>query len=166
MSEIKLFYLCRRWNGWYEIVESSTRPNMGLSWQSVSGGYGTNEELTQKQDINPTPCFECGTIFGANYCEPYKTILKRDSVCFDCNHWRDMCKHSGSPRQAIVKGVHYLICEDEPGTPSRWKGHGGAKFTIKFKDGRTETCCNLWCQGTIPEHFKERLPDNAEFLTP
>ena len=39
-------------------------------------------------------------------------------------------------------------------------------FWIRFKDGHTITTNNLWCHGTIPEDFRNKLPDNAEFYTP
>jgi len=45
-------------------------------------------------------------------------------------------------------------------------GCAGRRFWIRFFDGRTITTNNLWCQGEIPEEFREELPDNAEFYTP
>jgi len=35
---------------------------------------------------------------------------------------------------------------------------------IKFRDGRSVTSTNLWCQGTIPLQYRDELPDNAEFV--
>lgn len=65
--------------------------------------------------------------------------------------------------QTIVRvgGKHYQIA---PEKQSGMRGFGGAKFLIRFFDGRSVETTNLWSQGTIPEHFRSRLPDNAEFL--
>lgn len=41
---------------------------------------------------------------------------------------------------------------------------GGRKFHIQMHDGQVIETTELWHQGTIPEHFRERLPDNANFL--
>jgi hypothetical protein len=41
---------------------------------------------------------------------------------------------------------------------------GGARSTIRFRDGRSVVTHNLWCQGEVPAHFREALPDNAEFI--
>ena len=37
---------------------------------------------------------------------------------------------------------------------------------IRFTDGREVITHNLWHQGTIPKHFRARLPDNAVFVVP
>lgn len=44
------------------------------------------------------------------------------------------------------------------------KGHGGSLFRIRMHDGTLIDSRNLWCQGPIPERFRDRLYDNAEFL--
>jgi hypothetical protein len=59
----------------------------------------------------------------------------------------------------IVNGNHYRI-----GKSTSFKGYGGHKFTIKFFDGRVVETNNLWSQGTIDSEWRDRLPDNAEFV--
>ena len=63
------------------------------------------------------------------------------------------------PEVVRIKGEHYII-----GTPFFcFKGFDGARFVIDFLDGRREETDCLWHQGTIPAHFRGRLPDNAKF---
>jgi hypothetical protein len=59
----------------------------------------------------------------------------------------------------IVQGHHFRMGDPD----SRFKGYGGTPFTIKFFDGRTVVCRNLWSQGEIDQEYRELLPDNAEF---
>lgn len=48
--------------------------------------------------------------------------------------------------------------------PSAWRGFGGSKFKVKMNDGRVFETTNLWCQGHITPQWKDKLPDNAEFI--
>lgn len=66
------------------------------------------------------------------------------------------------PNNVRVRGEHYTICIEDIGHAKR--GFNGDRFNIKFSDGRLATTTNLWSQGTIPERFRERLPDNAKFI--
>lgn len=162
-AETPRYYLCRDFNGKTEILHGDYP---GLGWQTIHPGTEDLEESKQKWNLQEKPCIECGELFSINYCEPYRTILKRDNICFGCNFWRDICnKHCGDPNQVIVKGVHYLICKESTEGNKRWDGFGGALFKIKFHDGRAAKSTNLWCQGRIPSRFLEKLPDNAVFET-
>lgn len=160
-----IYFLVRAFDGASSIIQSNDYPK---GFQSTTPGCESLEESKNKWGMPEAPCVECGCVFGTNYCEPYKSIMIRDNVCFGCNHWREMMQHNGSTRQAIINGSHYLVCA-ENSNPSRWNGHGGRKFSIRFNDGREITTTNLWSQGDIPKHFKDRLKDNAKFahqLTP
>lgn len=64
-------------------------------------------------------------------------------------------------RVAIIDGVHYYI--DDEDDNSRFRGFDGAKFVIRFHDGREVTTTNLWCQGNIPDEFRDLFPNNADF---
>lgn len=107
-------------------------------------------------------CIICGKeieesiIYGVALCS---------DECFTTDFWNEKVEWKETRKDVIVRvnGVHYTIDHDESGDPS-WRGHGGAKFNIKFFDGREVTTTNLWCQGSIPEAFREKLPDNAEFI--
>ena len=65
----------------------------------------------------------------------------------------------------IINGIHY----HDGGKVDRSKvggflGHSGRSFMIKMNDGKLIETNNLWCQGEIPEIFKNILKDNAEFV--
>ena len=105
-------------------------------------------------------CMECGENF-------IKDLMEEAYVgnrCFDCSFWQEKLslKESGDPRQVIVDGEHYMAMEDDGGP---MKGFGGADFSIEYFDGRRIECNNLWHQGEIPEQFRDRLPDNAKFIS-
>jgi len=63
---------------------------------------------------------------------------------------------------AIVKGVHYMVGDESSKVMPR--GFGGSLFNIRWFDGHEAKTTNLWCQGDVPEHFRSKLPDNAEFI--
>lgn len=72
----------------------------------------------------------------------------------------------------IVKGSYYSTSEIVPlGAPdprpnAGWKGFGGARWDIQWLDGsEPKTTYSLWHGGTVDAHMKDRMPDNARFLT-
>lgn len=75
--------------------------------------------------------------------------------CDTCKYWVNQKLEPGS---LIFKGVHY-----------RWgpsHGYGGRKFTVSMLDengNRKDTVSRqgIWFQGRIPEHFRDRFPDNV-----
>lgn len=107
-------------------------------------------------------CKECGKV------EEYQQWnhgdqLKKKELCFSCDFWMGYLMKKDKPESVRVKGTHYWI-GDENSSATRFRGFGGAKWVIKFNDGRVVKSTNLWCQSDIPDHFKDRLPDNAEFV--
>lgn len=66
-----------------------------------------------------------------------------------------------SQQVAIIDGHHYVIEPEDDKSGSR--GFGGDKFVIHFNDGREVVTTNLWCQGEIPENYKDKFPNNANF---
>lgn len=108
-------------------------------------------------------CGECGDVLNDGYMEPSKTEIRTKQRCLGCLFWLRYVATRDDKTHAIVNGQHYVITPDAP--RAAFQGHGGARFDIRFKDGREVTTCNLWAQGRIPERFRERLPDNAEFVT-
>lgn len=106
------------------------------------------------------PCRECGkTDNPGNWIGGEK--IAASGLCFRCKHWDDLLKIKDRSDVVRVKGVHYMIGHAK--TPHRWNGFGGHRFKIKFHDGREAETVDLWCQGDIAEHFKDRMPDNAVF---
>jgi len=55
--------------------------------------------------------------------------------------------------------------DPQPGTPSDWKGFGGARFDFQRDGEEPQTTYSMWHGGTVREQQKERMPDNGRFLT-
>lgn len=87
--------------------------------------------------------------------------MKEKGECFGCALWRERLNLVGNPDVAIIDGTFYTIDNEDSKDPFR--GFGGDKFVINFKDGRKVTTTNLWCGGSIPEHWKPQFPNNADF---
>lgn len=87
--------------------------------------------------------------------------LKEKGECFECSIWRERLPLVGDPDIAIIDGTFYSIGDEND--PSPFRGFGGDKFVIRFKDGREVTTTNLWCGGEISEHWRPQFPDNADF---
>ena len=112
----------------------------------------------------PEPCRECGNSVELHWQKDVEDILTLHNLCFTCNFWREKEEIKDEPRIARIDGVHFSVGEECPDAPAFCKGHGGSKFAIKFFDGRHVESRNLWCQGSIPHTWRERLPNNAEFV--
>jgi hypothetical protein len=98
----------------------------------------------------------------ADYIEECRAELLRTRLCFSCHFWRRHIEDPGeAPHRVVVDGHHYIIGEEGPAV---FKGFGGAKWRIRFADGRETCTSNLWHQGEIPTHFRGDLPDNAVFV--
>jgi hypothetical protein len=115
-------------------------------------------------------CKECGTHETGSWTESIQKEMKDWSVCFTCWHWLDLIRKSEAETKWIdvrVSGTHYQAHKElnqrmrPPGATDL--GFGGRLFRIAFHDDTKITTNNLWCQGRIPEHFRDRLPDNAVF---
>ena len=107
-------------------------------------------------------CHECGLPVWLGYA--HNQELADRAECFDCNFWLKRIRESG-PTSVVINGVRYTIADEPPkGSARTFLGHGGGTFYIRFIDGRetdTVTTHNLWCQGNVPDRFRDRLPDNA-----
>lgn len=93
----------------------------------------------------------------------------RESYCFSCNFWQDLVEEQLTKLDIYflrIKGHHYQTHKEEKHRRyTKYNGFAGRQFIIKLDD--TEEIFdtyNLWHQGKIPEHFRDRLPDNAEFV--
>lgn len=85
-------------------------------------------------------------------------------MCFICNFWRDHYEKNFD-RSLRINGSHYIDCGSVANPNQFGVGHGGHKFKIKKFNGTVVETNNLWHQGTIPPEWKDKLPDNAEFVT-
>ena len=104
-------------------------------------------------------CPTCGKEIGRSVSD-ISSIEKRGE-CFECALWRKRLPLVKDADIAIIDGTFYTIGDEND--PSPFRGFGGDKFVIKFKDGRQVTTTNLWCGGDISKHWKPQFPDNADF---
>jgi hypothetical protein len=106
-------------------------------------------------------CVECGAEGDANrFLHNFAQSMFEKRLCFTCHHWVKLLELRDDPKTVRAKNHHYRIGSE--GDP--FPGFAGTKFGVKFTDGRVITTTNLWHQGEIPERFRARLPDNAEFV--
>ncbi len=112
-------------------------------------------------------CRECGGDGTPNRWQArVGRVLVANQLCLTCQAWAENVASRDEPEMVRAEGRHHIIGpEAEPRLPGGlMRGCGGARFRIRFFDGREVETTNLWNQGAIPEHFRERLPDNAEFV--
>lgn len=105
-------------------------------------------------------CIKCGIPVNADEYRCSEEMTRRH-MCFTCNFWTDHIQRDHNEDKdvfVVANGKHYII--DESPNPC-FKGHCGAKWIIRFNDGRVVKTDNLWFQGYIPELFRDELPDNA-----
>lgn len=79
-------------------------------------------------------------------------------------HWAPRAAEldGGDPRIVIV-GHHFYSVGDPAMRGAR--GFGGRKFVIRMlATGQIRETTNLWSGGVIPPAWRERMPDNAEFV--
>lgn len=109
-------------------------------------------------------CSKCGELAEPpSWNEETNNKLLAARHCFSCDFWTQRTKPAifNSERTVRINGTHYHIGADVNGPESRFAGFGGAKYRVKFHDGRIHEGNSLWFNGEIPEYFKDQLPDNA-----
>lgn len=102
-------------------------------------------------------CAKC----GKSEADHWPTKQHKD-LCFRCSFWQEYVAKKHRLDIARICGSHFVIANEFP-PPGSMRGHAGAKFKILFDDGREVDTTNLWAQGTIPDEFKDELPNNARF---
>lgn len=95
--------------------------------------------------------------------------------CFSKDFWNEKVKWKENNDETLdglpvarIDGEHHVL--DFENATGSFRGCAGAEFFIKFLSGKYKDkifrTTNLWCQGTIPEEYKDVLADNAEFIEP
>lgn len=112
-------------------------------------------------------CSICGGCATTTFMEPMKSRLIAKRVCSTCDHWQELIEKDATvyAQTAVrVGGRHYVMGKNTARDHDRFAGFYGDVWHIRFFDGRTARCNNLWSQGEIPERWRAQLPDNAEFV--
>ena len=104
-------------------------------------------------------CPTCGEELGKFVSD--ERSMEKNGECFECSLWRERLPLVGRPDVAIINGTMYTIGDENSKDPFR--GFGGDKCVIKFKDGREVITTNLWCGGDISKYWRTKFPDNADF---
>lgn len=115
-------------------------------------------------------CPTCGTPHDPSQHEPVtRARLRKTGWCHTCDFWE---RHIVEATGVVINHRHYSIGDEGEVAGRRrslggWGlGCGGAEYEIEFlADARRVVTHNLWVQGKIPERFRDRLPDNARFVT-
>lgn len=95
----------------------------------------------------------------------YSNAVLCSSECFHKHFWLEIIAEKD--KHIIVNGECYYDGGNvDLKSPHGFLGFGGRRFWIRFKDGKTSTTNNLWYNGKIPDEFRDRLPDTAEFYWP
>ncbi len=100
---------------------------------------------------------------GSEYSRTCEDDAYLGNNCFHCSFWLLKTDYPDyvANRRAIINGEHYMVYAETDGLI---RGSGGRRVIVQFFDGRIIHSNNLWCQGTIPERFREILPNNAVFI--
>ena len=110
-------------------------------------------------------CKECGEkVESEKWCKSFAEKIEKEHLCFHCDFWMEKVELKDRPNSVRVNGNAYWLEPDRSEGYRGFLGFGGAEFRIKFNDGRYVVSHNLWHNGTVPERFRDRLPDNAEFV--
>ena len=109
-------------------------------------------------------CPICGNEIGRFVSDT--RAMEEHGKCFSCEIWEDRYnKFQKLPKDqhsiAIIDGTFYTIGDEND--PSPFRGFGGDKFVIRFKDGKEIITTNLWCGGDIDPYWQKYLPNNADF---
>lgn len=144
--------------GWTELwtVGEDKRP---LSWNDA---IATVDATLPEPPPERVTCSKCGDIDLLSWDKGLRARLIDRSVCFNCDFWLNRAEIAKDPMSAIVAGTAYFV-EPDRRDHQDWAGFGGRRFDIEWFDGRKVTTHNLWHQGTVPERFRDLIPDNARF---
>lgn len=131
-------------------------------WSSISQGAATVEELRKKVPLADEPCSVCGSPYSLSYCN--KADLIKHEMCSLCNFWREKVE-TRTKDHVCVEGHFYRLGNANP-ADSRMLGHGGRKFYVRRHGEKEIKVFNdVWHAGEIPPAFRDRLKDDAEFLS-
>ena len=109
------------------------------------------------------PCAECGK--DTTHDRAHYQYTQRDQeLCFSCEHWTALLEQDRT-QCFVVDGEHYQLGGQTEKTPSLYRGFGGRRFVLQcLATGEHITTVDLWAQGTVPEHFRERMPNDVVFI--
>jgi hypothetical protein len=108
-------------------------------------------------------CKECGGEVDLNYIGKVREKLETNQICYVCNFWLEIIEAKNELYRVFIDGKAYVIGEFYHRL-SPFCGFNGNKYRIKINNKAIITTKNLWFNGYIPDRFRSRLPNNAEFI--
>jgi hypothetical protein len=109
-------------------------------------------------------CKECGKEQNLVYSIEINSELVNREECHSCNHFLSILRKRDQSDCFRINGIHYMAIAEQKQTTKAYRGFGGRLFKIIPLDGRPAFISdNVWCQGEIPSHLRDRMPDNATF---
>lgn len=101
-------------------------------------------------------CSICGDLFEKSTAKGEdEHRMEKDHLCFDCALWAN---RADKENPLVIDGIRYSL------GPGNWGGMAGRRFVIEYFDGRIVETKDLWCNGEVPDYFRDRIPDTARFL--
>lgn len=96
-----------------------------------------------------------------------KNIMKEKNMCFNCAFWQEKIDITNKDT-LVIEGNRYqgnLINKDNRSTFGL--GMGGRDTYVMMLNNSNDIrhYNNVWCQGTIPELWKSKIPNNAKFIS-
>jgi len=115
-------------------------------------------------------CAHCNGLIKLTFDEKTNAKLTANKTCFACDYWLLRVSRIGHPDQIVIDGHCYQNSGDKSGQHEHcgktgFMGFGGHRFTWKMLEtGEVQTSNDMWSNGTIPQHFRDQVPDNAEWV--
>ena len=113
-------------------------------------------------------CEKCGKripdLYFSRSSKVHRKMLK-ECLCWECAFWSGIVRKKR--KYDVIGGKCYLLLPEQ-GRMKRpaMLGMDGKKFCIMRKDFTTVSTNDAWLIGTVPENFREELPDTAWIITP
>lgn len=95
-----------------------------------------------------------------------RSIMEETGYCFYCAFWENLYqKNKDNPNWVIIGGYSWILSDiREQDKCSPLLGLGGVRLIAKKDDGTILDGRDWWGQGEVPQHFKDYMPDNAEWI--
>lgn len=159
---MKKYFLCQNESVQQILFTESENVKKGNEvWTMIAGGFNSVEELHEKCKILPESCKECSHLISTTYNEPHKSEMISRNICLRCNIWTNKLNTLPDPNCFVVNGGVYNVKPNIDG-PGGFKGFGGREFRF-IKNSVLTISHNVWFNGQVPVHFKDRIKDNATF---
>ena len=113
-------------------------------------------------------CSYCGEHDELRWVEHVRQELIARQACHGCGFWLSHAERNeagDADRYVLTSGYeHYMIGLEDGGM---FRGFGGHRFAVYWIDDNRETTftSNLWSQGVVPEHLRDRFTVNAELAS-